>query len=55
MISTPHKCLICQTKYEPLVLFGRMPIVNGFLSLEQFPSEYFFKLKVSFCHNSTMV
>ncbi len=29
--------------------FGKMPIANGFLTPEQFLSEYFFELKVGFC------
>ena len=29
--------------------FGRMPIANGFLKVEEIPSEYFFELAPAFC------
>jgi len=32
-----------------------MPIANGFLTKEQFKNEYFFDLKVAFCHKCHMV
>jgi methylation protein EvaC len=35
--------------------FGKMPIANGFLTEEQFSSEYFFELQVAFCENCKMV
>lgn len=54
-MSTRGKCLICQTEYEPFMSFGRMPIANGFLLPEEFPTEYFFELKVGFCHNCAVV
>jgi len=31
--------------------FGKMPIANGFLSTDNFASEYFFELKPAFCKN----
>ena len=49
------KCLVCETPIEPFISFGKMPIANGFLSPEQFASEYFFELKTAFCPNCTMV
>lgn len=35
--------------------FGRMPIANGFLTREQFATEYFFDLQVGFCESCGMV
>jgi len=45
------KCLICESPIEPFMSFGKMPIANGFLSLDQFANECFFELKVAFCSN----
>jgi methylation protein EvaC len=50
-----YECLICKSKYEPFINFGRMPIANGFLTREQFLDEYFFELKVGFCQGCKMV
>jgi len=50
-----HKCVVCQTEYEPFMSFGRMPTANGFLLPEEFPTVYFFELKVGFCHNCAVV
>ena len=49
------ECLVCGSSIEPFMSFGRMPIANGFLTPEQFVSEYFFELKVGFCSNCMMV
>jgi len=49
------ECLVCKTRYEPFISFGKMPIANGFLSPEQFSEEYFFELKAGFCSNCNMV
>ncbi len=43
------KCRICQHEIRPFMSFGRMPIANGFLTPEEFDSEYFFELKPAFC------
>ena len=43
------KCLICNSPIEPFISFEKMPIANGFLSPEEFDSEYFFELEVGFC------
>lgn len=48
-------CLVCETRIEPFLSFGKMPIANGFLLPEQFRDEYFFELKVAFCPNCRMV
>ena len=49
------KCLICQNEIEPFMSFGRMPIANGFLTKQQFPTEHFFDLRVAFCEKCKMV
>ena len=49
------QCLICNTSITPFISFGKMPIANGFLSPEQFASEYFFNLEVAFCGHCGMV
>lgn len=48
-------CLICDSLIEPFISFGKMPIANGFLTDEQFSSEYFFELQVAFCEKCKMV
>ena len=50
-----HKCVVCQTEYEPFMSFGRMPTANGFLLPEEFPTAYFFELEVGFCQNCAVV
>lgn len=49
------QCLICRSPIEPFISFGRMPIANGFLTPDNFASEYFFELKTGFCSNCKMV
>lgn len=49
------KCLICDKLMEPFMSFGKMPIANGFLTEEQYSSEYFFELQVAFCEKCKMV
>lgn len=49
------KCLICDATIDAFISFGEMPIANGFLSPDEFGSEYFFELKVGFCHKCKMV
>ncbi len=48
-------CLVCQAPIEPFISFGQTPIANGFLTPEQFASEYFFELAVGFCSSCHMV
>ena len=48
-------CLICSSPIDFFISFGKMPIANGFLSPEEFESEYFFELKVGFCEECKMV
>ena len=48
-------CLICGSSIAAFMSFGQMPIANGFLTPEQFESEYFYELKVGFCPECSMV
>jgi len=47
-------CLVCGVSVDPFLSFGRMPIANGFLTPEQFATEYFFELLIGFCPNCAM-
>jgi methylation protein EvaC len=47
-------CLVCKHPIEPFMSFGPMPIANGFLRETEFPTEYFFDLRVAFCEACTM-
>lgn len=42
-------CRVCAMPIEPFMSFGKMPIANGFLTPDQFASEYFFELAVASC------
>jgi len=42
-------CRVCNSKIEPFMSFGKMPIANGFLTADQLASEYFFELAPAFC------
>ena len=44
-------CLVCDKSLGPLISFGKMPIANGFLTKEQFSSEYFFNCELRFVKN----
>jgi methylation protein EvaC len=48
-------CLICGSPVNPFINFGQMPIANGFLTSEEFESEYFFELRAGFCPKCKMV
>ena len=50
-----NPCLICQNVIEPFLVFGRMPIANGFLTRDQFADEPFFELAAGFCAKCKMV
>jgi methylation protein EvaC len=47
-------CRICDSKLEPFMTFGMMPIANGFLTAEQVQDEFFFELAPGFCENCGM-
>ena len=48
-------CLICQSRVDPFMALGWMPIANGFLMPDEFEREYFYDLRVAFCPTCTMV
>ena len=54
-MHSQHKCVVCQTEYEPFMSFSRMPTGNGLLLPEEFPTAYFFELKVGFCQNCAVL
>ena len=48
-------CCICRTPIQPFISFGRMPIANGFLTPDEFASEYFYSLGAGVCPKCHMV
>jgi len=48
-------CRISKKRLFEVANFGRQPLGNGFLSKEQFASEYFFPMAVGFCPKSKML
>ena len=48
-------CRVCNSKIEPFMTFGKMPIANGFLTSGHIISEYFFELAPAFCSECGMV
>jgi methylation protein EvaC len=44
-----YKCKICYENINSFMSFGAMPIANGFLTPDEFSSEYFFDMEVAFC------
>lgn len=48
-------CRVCNSKIEPFMSFGKMPIANGFLTSDQISSEYYFELAPAFCSECGMV
>ena len=48
-------CLVCGATPKLVLDFGRMPIANGFLTLDQFDGEFFYDLGVAFCPSCMMV
>ena len=47
-------CPVCGAVVEPIISFGNMPLANGFLRQEDFPTEYFFELAFGFCESCAM-
>ena len=41
-------CNLTNKKIKPFMSFGKMPLANGFLSKNEFNSEYFFEMEVGF-------
>ena len=48
-------CLICNSRIEPFLDFGTMPLGNGFLLPENYEDEYYFNMQVGFCAHCGMV
>ena len=48
-MTAVSKCRACDTPINSFMSFGRMPIANGFLAVEEIPNEYFFELAPAFC------
>jgi len=49
------QCLICESDYQPFVVFGDMPIANAFDTKEELVNEYTFPMEVGFCESFHMV
>lgn len=49
------KCRICNGNLTEFFDFGNMPIANGFLTPDEFKDEYFYRMKVGYCPNCSMV
>lgn len=49
------ECLVCKSKVEEFMDFGKMPIANGFLEEKNYAKEEFFDLKVGYCPKCHMV
>jgi len=49
-----QSCRISGKKLSEVFNFGRQPLGNGFLSHNQFDSEYFYPMAAGFCEQSTM-
>ena len=48
-------CRVCRSDIEPFIDFGPMPLANGFLTADQFASEYYFNLSAAWCPRCTLV
>ncbi len=48
-------CRICGMPVSPFMSFGRMPIANGFLTVDEIADEYFFELAPAFCEACGML
>lgn len=49
------QCRICNGKLTEFFDFGDMPIANGFLTPDEYKTEYFYRMKVGFCPTCSMV
>lgn len=47
-------CRVCNENIEPFMSFGKMPIANGFLTPDEYSTEYFFELAPAFCSQCGM-
>lgn len=48
-------CRICNGNLSEILDFGNMPIANGFLTPEEYKTEYFYRLSVGLCTTCSMV
>ena len=48
------KCKITNKKITPFMSFGKMPLANGFLSKNEFDTEYFFNMEVGFSEDLSL-
>ena len=48
-------CKITNSKLDPFMSFGKMPLANGFISKNQFDSEFFFEMNVCFNENLSLL
>ncbi len=53
--SRMTKCRISDAPVVEFIDFGKMPLGNGFLSEQEFDSEYFYSMRAGFCEESKMV
>lgn len=53
-MTTVSRCRVCASRIGAFMSFGRMPIANGFLTVSEIPSEYFFELAPAFCSTCGM-
>lgn len=48
------KCKLTNKKIKPFMSFGKMPLANGFLSKDEFKSEYFYEMEVGFSEDLSL-
>ena len=48
------KSKLTNKEIKPFLSFGKMPLANGFLSKNDFKSEFFFKMEVGFCEKLSL-
>ena len=49
------KCKLTDKKIKPFMSFGKMPLANGFLTKDEFRTEYFFKMEVGFSEDLSLL
>ena len=48
------KCKLTNKSIKPFMSFGKMPLANGFLKKNEFPSEYFFEMEIGFSEDLSL-
>ena len=48
------KCKLTDKEIKPFMSFGKMPLANGFLTKDEFESEYFFEMEVGFSEDLSL-